>query len=221
MTNALININGNDVQTLDIIITLTLISLAPSILMLTTSFARILIVLSIMKNALGLQNTPPNLVLVGIALFLTLIIMTPTLNQINEQAYIPYQNDEITQFEAIDRAQVPMKEFMLRQTRLDALQMFVGYTGETMPPSQSEYVNLPMTVIIPAYMVSELSRAFLMGFLVYLPFLVLDIVVASTLMSMGMMMLPPSMISMPFKILLFIVVNGWSLMFSTLIESFN
>ncbi len=174
-----------------------------------------------MKNALGLQNTPPNLVLVGIALFLTLIIMTPTLNQINEQAYIPYQNDEITQFEAIDRAQVPMKEFMLRQTRLDALQMFVGYTGETMPPSQSEYVNLPMTVIIPAYMVSELSRAFLMGFLVYLPFLVLDIVVASTLMSMGMMMLPPSMISMPFKILLFIVVNGWSLMFSTLIESFN
>ena len=221
MTDALININGNDVQTLDIIITLTLISLAPSILMLTTSFARILIVLSIMKNALGLQNTPPNLVLVGIALFLTLIIMTPTLNQINEQAYIPYQNDEITQVEAIDRAQVPLKEFMLRQTRMDALQMFVGYTGETMPPSQSEYVNLPMTVIIPAYMVSELSRAFLMGFLVYLPFLVLDIVVASTLMSMGMMMLPPSMISMPFKILLFIVVNGWSLMFSTLIESFN
>ena len=222
MTDALININGNNVEALNIIITLTLMSIFPSILMLTTSFARILIVLSILRNALGLQSTPPNMVLVGIALFLTLFIMNPVVTQIYEDAYQPYEAGEITQFEAIDRAQVPMKEFMLKQTKTEALNMYLDFADEDVEGmTPDEYTNLPMTIIIPAYITSEISRAFLMGFLLYLPFLVLDVVVACTLMSMGMMMLPPSMISMPFKLLLFIVVDGWSMTFSTLVQSFN
>ncbi|MGN1350210.1 MAG: flagellar type III secretion system pore protein FliP [Anaerovoracaceae bacterium] len=221
MTDALININGDSVQTLDIIITLTIISLIPSILMLTTCFARIVIVLSILKNALGLQNTPPNMVLVGIALFLSLFIMNPVITEINQDAYQPYKDGTITQTEAIQKAQVPMKEFMLKQTKSDTLAMFLDFSGETLPDVEAEYTSLPMTVVIPAYITCELKRAFIMGFFIYLPFLIIDLVVASTLMSMGMMMLPPSMISMPFKILLFVVVDGWSRTFSTLVQSFN
>ena len=221
MTDALININGNSVQTLDIIITLTILSLVPSILMLTTAFARILIVLSLLKNALGLQNTPPNMVLVGIALFLTLFIMNPVVEEINEDAYQPYKNGEISQIEAIQKAAVPMKEFMLKQTKNDTLEMFLDFSGEEMPENEEDYTDLSLTVVIPAFITSELARGFLMGFLIYLPFLIIDIVVSSTLMSMGMMMLPPSMISLPFKILLFVMVDGWSLTFSSLITSFN
>lgn len=222
MTDALININGNNVETLNIIITLTLLSLVPSILMLTTSFARILIVLSILKNALGLQNTPPNMVLVGIALFLTLFIMNPVISDINENAYQPYRDGTISQTEAIQKAEVPMKQFMLKQTKKDTLSMYVDFSGQNLDDmKESEYQDLSMTIIVPAYITSELARAFLMGFLLYLPFMIIDFVVASTLMSMGMMMLPPSMISMPFKLLLFVVVDGWSLTFSTLIQSFN
>ncbi len=222
MTDALVNINGNNVQTLDIIITLTILSIVPAILMLTTSFARILIVLSILKNALGLQNTPPNMVLVGIALFLTLFIMNPVISDINNQAYQPYQAGEITQIEALEKAEAPMKEFMLKQTKNDSLKMFLDFAKlDTKDMKEADYKSLPMHIVIPAFLTSELSRAFLMGFLIYLPFLIIDMVVASTLMSMGMMMLPPSMISMPFKLLLFVVVDGWSMMFSTLVQSFN
>lgn len=221
MTDALININGDSVQTLDIIITLTILSLIPSILMLTTCFTRIIIVMSILKNALGLQNTPPNMVLVGIALFLTLFIMNPVVTDINENAYQPYKDGEITQIEAIEKAEVPMKEFMLKQTKSETLAMFLDFSGEELPDVEAEYTSLPMTVVIPSYITCELSRAFVMGFFIYLPFLIIDLVVASTLMSMGMMMLPPSMISMPFKILLFVLVDGWSKTFSTLVQSFN
>ena len=222
MTDALVNINGNNVQTLDIIITLTILSIVPAILMLTTSFARILIVLSILKNALGLQNTPPNMVLVGIALFLTLFIMNPVISDINNQAYQPYQAGEITQIEALEKAEAPMKEFMLKQPKNDSLKMFLDFAKlDTKDMKEADYKSLPMHIVIPAFLTSELSRAFLMGFLIYLPFLIIDMVVASTLMSMGMMMLPPSMISMPFKLLLFVVVDGWSMMFSTLVQSFN
>ena len=218
MTDALVNINGNSVQTLDIIITLTILSIVPAILMLTTSFARILIVLSILKNALGLQN----MVLVGIALFLTLFIMNPVISEIDTQAYEPYHAGEITQVEALKKAEVPMKEFMLKQTKNDSLKMFLSFADmNTENMKEADYKSLPMHIVIPAFLTSELSRAFLMGFLIYLPFLIIDMVVASTLMSMGMMMLPPSMISMPFKLLLFVVVDGWSMMFSTLVQSFN
>jgi flagellar biosynthetic protein FliP len=221
MTDALININGNNVQTLDIIISLTILSLMPSILMLTTCFARIIIVMSILKNALGLQNTPPNMVLVGVALFLTLFIMNPVITDINENAYQPYKDGQITQIEAIQKAEVPMKEFMLKQTKADTLEMFLDFAGEELPEDEAKYTDIPMTVVIPSYITCELQRAFIMGFFIYLPFLIIDLVVASTLMSMGMMMLPPSMISMPFKILLFVVVDGWSKTFSTLVQSFN
>jgi flagellar biosynthetic protein FliP len=177
--------------------------------------------MSILKNALGLQNTPPNMVLVGVALFLTLFIMNPVITDINENAYQPYRDGEITQIEAIEKAEVPMKEFMLKQTKSDTLKMFLDFAGEELPEDETEYTDIPMTVVIPSYITCELQRAFVMGFFIYLPFLIIDLVVASTLMSMGMMMLPPSMISMPFKILLFVVVDGWSKTFSTLVQSFN
>ncbi|MCR4600538.1 MAG: flagellar type III secretion system pore protein FliP [Clostridia bacterium] len=223
MTDALININGNNVETLNIIIILTILSLVPSILMLTTSFTRIIIVLSILKNALGLQNTPPNMVLVGIALFLTLFIMNPVLKEIDEVAYQPYSQGQITQVEAIEKAEVPMKEFMLKQTKQSTLKMYADFAELDLSKIEKDSytTELPMTVVIPAYITSEISRAFLMGFLLYLPFMIIDVVVACTLMSMGMMMLPPSMISMPFKLLLFVVVDGWGLTFSSLVQSFN
>lgn len=218
MNDALININGNGVQTLDIILMLTFISLLSSIIIMMTSFTRIIIVLSFLRNALGIQQTPPNNVLVGIAIFLTLFIMTPVLDDINQNAYIPYKNEEITMDVALDRAAVPTREFMLKQTESDTLDMFMEFSGEEMPEDVQE---IPMKVVIPSFITSELKRAFIIGFLLYLPFLLIDIVVSSTLMSMGMVMLPPAMISLPFKILLFITVNGWQLLFSTLIKGFN
>jgi len=218
MNDALININGNGVQTLDIILMITFISLLSSVIIMMTSFTRIIIVLSFLRNALGIQQTPPNNVLVGIALFLTLFIMTPVLNDINQNAYIPYKNEQITMDEALDRAAVPTKEFMLKQTETDTLDMFIEFSGKDKPDNVED---IPMTVVIPSFITSELKRAFIIGFLLYIPFLLIDIVVASTLMSMGMVMLPPAMISLPFKILLFITVNGWQLIFSTLIKGFN
>jgi len=218
MGDALFSINGENVQTLEIIVLLTLISLTPSILIMTTSFARILIVLAIFRNALGLQSNPPNMVLVSIALFLTLFVMSPVIDEIHRDAYTPYVEQEITQFEAIDRAQIPMKEFMLANTKMDSLNMFLEFAGIEAPENELE---LPMRIVIPSFMTSELSRAFVMGFLLYIPFLVIDIVVASTLMSMGMIMLPPVMISLPFKVLLFVIVNGWDMLFMTLVGSFN
>ncbi|MDD4843559.1 MAG: flagellar type III secretion system pore protein FliP [Anaerotignum sp.] len=218
MNDAFININGGQMQTLELVLMLTVLSLLPSIIMMMTSFTRIIIVMSFLRNAMGLQQTPPNTVLVGIALFLTLFIMSPVIDQVNENAYIPYKNEEITATEAIERASGPMKTFMLKQTEVDTLDMFMEFSGDEVT---EKYEDLPMTVIIPSFITSELKRAFIIGFLLFLPFLLIDIVVSSTLMSMGMIMLPPALISMPFKILLFITVNGWQLLFSTLIKGFN
>lgn len=220
LNDALVNINGDNVQTLNILLMLTLISLLPSIIIMMTSFSRIVISLSFLRNAMGLQQTPPNMVLIGIAVFLTLFIMTPVLDDINETAYQPYLQEEITQQEAIDRASIPLKEFMLKQTEDKPLDMFLNFSN-TERPEPEGLIDLPMSVVIPAFITSELGRAFWIGFLLYIPFLLIDIVVASTLMSMGMIMLPPAMISMPFKLLLFIVVDGWGLMFDTLFRGFN
>ncbi|MBR3600079.1 MAG: flagellar type III secretion system pore protein FliP [Lachnospiraceae bacterium] len=218
MTDAIVSINGSGMQSLEILFLLTLITLLPSILVMMTSFTRIVIVISLLRNAMGLQQTPPNTVVVGIALFLSLFIMQPVLTDITETAYEPYKADLITQEQAIDNASVPLKEFMLKQTKVESLNMFLNFADISRPDNLME---IPMHVVIPAFITSELSRAFLMGFLLYIPFLVIDMIVASVLMSMGMVMLPPSMISMPFKLLLFVVVNGWELLFSTLVSSFN
>ena len=172
---------------------------------------------------MGVQQTPPNMVLVGIAIFLTLFIMDPVIKEINTEAYTPYKNQEISQEEAISRAQVPLKEFMLTNTEKSSLNMYIEMSGneEYAQFTEEERTQLPMTVVIPAYMTSELKKGFTAGFLLYIPFLLIDIVVSSTLMSMGMMMLPPAMISMPFKLLLFVTVDGWQLLFSTIVNSFR
>lgn len=214
----MININGDTLQTLEILVSLTLITLLPSIIVMMSSFTRIIIVLSFLRNAMGLQQTPPNMVLIGIALFLSLFIMSPVVADINENAYEPYKAEQITQEEALEIASQPLKDFMLAQTEIKPLNMFLELSGTETP---EDLTDLPMSVIIPAFMTSELSRAFLMGFLLFIPFLLIDIIVSSTLMSMGMIMLPPAMISLPFKLLLFVVLNGWELVFGTLVKSFN
>lgn len=218
MNEALVNINGESIQTLEILFMLTLISLIPSIVIMTSAFTRIIIVISFLRTGMGMQQTPPNTVLVGIALFLTLFIMTPTMDQINEVAYTPYKNDLITQEEALELAQVPMKEFMFKNTSIDTLEVFMGYSGHE--PVEDVF-DIPLTIVIPSFLVSELSRGFTMGFLLFLPFLLIDMVVACTLMSMGMMMLPPATVSLPFKVLLFVSIDGWQLLFSTLVRGFN
>lgn len=218
MYDSLINVNGNQVPTLDILLLLTIISLLPSIVIMMSSFMRTIIILSFLRNALGVQQTPPNMVLVGIALFLTLFIMDPVIKDINTEAYAPYKNQEITQEEALERAQVPIKEFMLKNTEKSALELFADMADIEEVDSMQE---LPMTVVIPSFMTSELKRAFTAGFLLFIPFLLIDIIVSTTLMSMGMMMLPPAMISLPFKLLLFVTVNGWELLFSTIVNSFQ
>lgn len=218
MYDSLINVNGNQVPTLDLLLILTIISLLPSLLVMVTSFARTVIILSFLRNAMGVQQTPPNMVLIGIAVFLTLYIMDPVIKQINTEAYTPYKNQEITQEEAIKRAQVPLKEFMLSNTDKGTVELFADMADAE---EVEQVQDLPMTVVIPAFMTSELKRGFSAGFLLYIPFLLIDIVVSSTLMSMGMMMLPPAMISLPFKLLLFVTVNGWELVFSSIVKSFN
>lgn len=219
MQDAVININGNSIQTLEMIFLMTTISLLPFIVLMMTCFTRVIIVLSFTRSAMGVQATPPNAVLIGIALFLTLFIMSPVVDEVTEVAYVPYRNDEITQYEALQRAAVPMKEFMLRQTEDDTLAMFREYAQIDNLPDDP--VDLPLRIVVPAFITTELKRALLMGFFIYIPFVLIDIVVSSTLMSMGMIMLPPAMMSLPFKLLLFITLNGWDLLFSTLIESFR
>lgn len=212
-------------QPLEIIILLTLIALLPSMLIMMTCFARIVIVLGFLRSAMQTQNTPPNIVLTGLALFLTIFIMAPVFSEINEIAYQPYANEEITTEEALERASVPLKKFMLKQTTNDDLQFFVDLSKTEVPEGgmTDEYKEneLSLTVIIPSFMIGELKRAFQMGFMIFLPFLIIDIVVGSTLMSMGMMMLPPAMISMPFKILVFVLADGWNLMIGSIVSSYN
>ena len=216
--DALVNINGEQVPTLELLLMLTLISLLPSLLIMCTSFMRTIIMLSFLRNAMGIQQSPPNMVLVGIALFLTLFIMTPVINEINETAYQPYVREEITQREAWTLAQTPLKEFMLRNTEEETLNLFMDMANEE---AVENAVDLPLTVVIPSFMTTELKRAFTAGFLLYIPFLLIDIIVSSTLMSMGMMMLPPAMISLPFKLLLFVTVDGWQLLFSSIVTGFK
>lgn len=215
------DINGNAAETIEILVMLTVLTLLPSILIMMTAFTRVVIVLSFLKNAIGLQQTPPNQVMIGIALFLTLFIMSPVINEINTEAYQPYKNEEITQQEFYERASGPIKVWMLKQTGNDELKMFVDMSNDPALVSAQSVNDLPLTVVIPSFVTSELKRAFIIGFLLFIPFLVIDLIVSSVLMSMGMMMLPPVMISMPFKILLFVVVDGWSLLFKTLITTFN
>ena len=219
--DALINVNGEQVQALQILFITTLLTLLPSMVIMMTSFTRYVISFSFLRSAMGLQQNPPNMVLVGMALFLTLFTMSPVVDEINEQAYKPYSAGEITQEEFLQRAEKPLKEFMARQTETSSLELFCDLAQVEAPEKESQIDELPLRLLVPAFVTSELKRAFMIGFYLYLPFVLIDVVVASTLMSMGMIMLPPSMISMPFKLLLFISLNGWELLFSTLVRGFN
>ncbi|HZK02026.1 MAG TPA: flagellar type III secretion system pore protein FliP [Anaerovoracaceae bacterium] len=215
-----IAINGGSSDVVKILILLTLISIAPFMLLMMTCFARILIVFSFMRNALGLQQTPPNQVLIGLALFITFFIMSPVIDQVNDTAFRPYNDDQIETREFLERASIPMKEFMLKQTTQGEVELYKGLSNredvESLEPAE-----LPMTIVVPAFITSELKRAFIIGFLLFIPFLIIDMIVASTLMSMGIIMLPPVMISLPFKIMLFVVVDGWGLLIKTLIMTYN
>jgi flagellar biosynthetic protein FliP len=215
---------GGALGTIEVLFLLVIVSLLPSILLAMTSFTRIVIVLSFVRNALGLQQTPPNQVLIGIALFLSLFVMTPTFREINEIAYAPYRNGEISFEQAKENAVQPLKVFMLKQTQKKDLQLFLDISGKQLPEVTSNEElsdTLGLDVLVPSFLTSELKRAFTIGFLLFLPFLIIDIVVSSTLMSMGMVMLPPTTISLPFKILLFVLVDGWNLLFGTLVSGFR
>ncbi|MBQ2744202.1 MAG: flagellar type III secretion system pore protein FliP [Lachnospiraceae bacterium] len=203
---------------LQIVIVLTVIALCPSILIMLTSFTRILVVLHFTRSALNTQSAPPNQVLIGIALFLTIFIMSPTLTTIYEEAYVPFSNEEIDQDEFFDRAIDPLREFMFDQVNEKDLNSMCEISGITDVDTRDD---IPTTTLIPAFIISELKIAFWIGFLIYVPFLVIDMVVSSTLMSMGMMMLPPTTISMPFKILLFVLADGWNLIIVNLMKTFT
>ena len=238
--SALYDLIGIDAsEPIEVIILLTLLSVAPSFLIMLTSFTRIIIVLSFLRNAMQTQSTPPNMVLTGLSLFLTIFIMWPVFAEINETAYAPYAAGEISTKEAIDRAGQPLKTFMLKQTTNKNMKFFlelqdiVIYTEDSYGTDEQVEANveeitlenyqdqLGFQVVIPAFIISELTRAFQMGFMLFIPFLVIDLVVSSTLMSMGMMMLPPAMISLPFKIMLFVLVDGWQMIVGSLVSSFN
>lgn len=210
--------DGNSLSsTLQILLVLTVISLAPSLLIMVTSFTRIIIVLHFVRSAIGTQTTPPNQVLVGLALFLTFFIMSPVISQINTEAIQPLSAGEITQEEAFEKGAAPLRTFMLKQTDTKDIRLFMDIAQIT---DVDTVDDIPLSVIIPSFIISELRKAFIIGFLIYIPFIILDMVVASTLMSMGMMMLPPTMISMPFKILLFIIADGWGLIIGELVKTF-
>ena len=202
---------------LQILFLLTILTLAPSILILTTSFARIIIVLSFLRQAMGTQQTPPTQILIGLGLFLTLFVMGPTWTEINDKALQPFLNEEISQTDALKKAEMPIKTFMLKQTREKDLSLFIEISGEN--PTTNEEIDIRS--LIPAFIISELKTAFQIGFLIYIPFLILDMVVASILLSMGMMMLPPVLISLPFKLMLFVMVDGWYLTVGSLMRSFG
>jgi flagellar biosynthetic protein FliP len=202
---------------LKILFVLTILSVAPSILVLMTSFTRLAVVFAFLRTALGTQQSPPNQVIVGLALFLTMSIMWPVWQQIHDQALKPFQAQEISGEEFLQRAVTPLKNFMLKQTREKDLKLFVSFTSDEKP---KDAASLPLSAVVPAFVISELKTAFQIGFLLYVPFLVLDMVVASILLSMGMMMLPPVMISLPFKLMLFVLVDGWNLLVASLVKSF-
>ncbi len=209
--------NGSISGSLQILITLTLIAISPILLIMLTSFTRVIIVLHFTRAALNTNTAPPNQVLIGLALFLTFFIMGPAISEINETAYTPYLEGELTQEEAIEIGIQPLREFMYAQTQTKDVQMFMEISGTTW---DGELDSIPNSILIPSFVVSELRTAFIIGFLIYIPFLVIDMVVSSVLMSMGMMMLPPTTISMPFKILLFVLADGWNLIIGNLVRTF-
>ncbi|MFC4617356.1 flagellar type III secretion system pore protein FliP [Camelliibacillus cellulosilyticus] len=206
------------VTTVGLLVVLTILSLAPGILILMTSFTRIVIVLSFVRTSLSTQNMPPNQVIIGLSLFLTFFIMAPVIGEVNGQAVQPYLSGKISQKQALEKAEAPIKEFMAKETREKDLALFLDY-GHYKRPKSVEAI--PMTALIPAFAISELKTAFQMGFMIFVPFLIIDMVVASVLMAMGMMMVPPVMISLPFKILLFVMVDGWYLIVQSLLESYR
>ncbi len=218
-----LNINSNAGSSnlsasLKMVLVLTVLSLAPSILIMMTSFTRIIIVLHFVRSALGTQTTPPNQVLVGLALFLTLFIMSPVISDVNKNAIQPFDSGKITQEQALDAGLKPVRKFMFKQTNRKDIKLFLEISGEKREIKNES--DIRTTVLIPSFILSELRTAFIIGFLLYLPFIVIDMVVASTLMSMGMMMLPPTTISMPFKILLFILADGWDLVIGQVVKTF-
>jgi flagellar biosynthetic protein FliP len=204
--------------TLQILILMTVLTLLPAILLMMTGFTRIVIVLSLMRQALGTPASPPNQVLIGLSLFLTFFVMSPVLDRIYSDAYKPFSENRITMEQALDRGAVPLRTFMLRQTREADLSLFVKLSNEAMPARAED---VPMKVLIPAYVTSELKTAFQIGFVVFIPFLIIDMLVASVLMSMGMMMVSPVLIALPFKIMLFVLVDGWNLLIGSLAQSFG
>jgi flagellar biosynthetic protein FliP len=203
---------------IQILLLVTVLSLAPAILVMVTSFTRIIVVLSLVRNAIGIPQLPPNQVLVGLALFLTAFVMAPAIKDINENAIQPYMNGTITQQEAFDRGEAPLRAFMLKQTREGDIGLFLKLSGQPKPQTVDD---VPTYVLVPAFTISELKTAFQMGFVMFVPFLVIDLVISSALLSMGMMMLPPVIVSLPFKILLFVLVDGWFLIVGSLVGSFN
>ena len=210
------NDDGSVSTPIKMLLVLTVLSLAPSILIMLTSFTRIIVVLHFVRTAIGTQTAPPNQVLIGLALFLTFFIMWPTFQQINTDAIQPLDEGKITQQEAFEAAEKPLREFMYGQTQTKDLKLFVDMSDET----YDNYDDIPFTTLVPAFILSELRTSFIIGFLIYIPFIVIDMVVASVLMSMGMMMLPPTTISLPFKILLFVLADGWDLVIANLVKTF-
>lgn len=206
------------VSVVKILLILTVLTLAPSILIMMTSFTRVVIVLSFVRSAIGTQQVPPNQVIVGLSLFLTFFIMSPVFEKVNTQALQPYLNETISREEALDVASVPIKEFMFSQTRPQDIELFYTMTKKERPKNKGD---VSLVVLTPAFMLSEIKTAFQIGFLIFIPFLILDMVVASVLMSMGMMMLPPVIVSLPFKLMLFVLVDGWSLIIGSVVKSFG
>lgn len=209
----------NYVDNIKLLIVLTILTLLPSIIIMMTSFTRIIVVFSFLKNALGAQQSIPNQILIGLALFLTIFIMQPVYNELNNNAFKPFMENTITQDEAMAAGSKPLREFMLKQTRQKDLELFIE--ASKLDKEEITKENIPLTVVIPAFAISELKTAFQIGFLLFIPFLIIDMVVASVLMSMGMFMVPPVMVALPFKLLLFVMVDGWYLMVKSLIMSFG
>jgi len=216
--SSVVNLPEDPSEGLQLLVLLTAMALIPTILIMMTGFTRIIIVLSFVRNALGLQQMPPNQVLIGLALILNFFFMAPVIGEIKDKAYTPYVNEQITQAEAIEATMVPLREFMRDQTYKKDIELFMEMAKISSVPTVED---IPDRVLIPAFVTSELKRAFQIGFFLFIPFLIIDMIVASTLMSMGMMMLPPTVISLPFKLLLFVLVDGWGLVIKTLFSSFN
>ncbi|HVI38101.1 MAG TPA: flagellar type III secretion system pore protein FliP, partial [Gaiellales bacterium] len=209
--------DGTPSTSITLILAITVLSIAPSVLLLATSFTKIIVVLGLTRNALGLQTSPPNQVLTGIALFLTLFVMGPVFSDINKDAVQPYMDGTMTVSQAYDAGVVPLQKFLLKNTREDELKLMIGLSGEEKPADKAD---VSMTTLIPAFVLSELKSAFIIGLVIFIPFLVLDMLVSASLMAMGMMMVPPTIVSLPFKLLLFVVVDGWALITTALVGSY-